>query len=43
MKKNPHATALGKRGGIARAKKLTAAERSAIARKAAAARWRKEE
>ena len=41
--KNPHAVALGrlggKKGGKARAKKLTAEQRSAIARKAAAARW----
>lgn len=32
-----------KAGGHARAKKLTKAERSAIARKAALARWHKEE
>lgn len=31
----------GKKGGKARAKKLSAAERKAIAQKAAAARWRK--
>ena len=31
----------GRRGAMARAKKLTAAERSAIARKAALARWGK--
>jgi len=41
--KNPHAVALGrlggKKGGVARAIKLTAAERSEIARKAARARW----
>lgn len=41
--KNPHAVALGrlggKKGGKARAKKLTAEQRSVIARKAAAARW----
>ena len=41
--KNSHAVALGrlggKKGGKARAKKLTAEQRSAIARKAAAARW----
>ena len=41
--KNPHAVALGreggKKGGKARAEKLTAEERSEIARKAAAARW----
>ena len=43
--KNPHAVALGRLGGLkggkARAKKLTAEERSAIARKAARARWDK--
>lgn len=42
--KNPRAVALGKlggaKGGQARAKKLTAAQRSAIAKKAAAARWK---
>lgn len=41
--KNPAAVALGKlggrKGGKARAKKLTPEERSAIARRAAAARW----
>jgi len=44
--KNPHAVALGrlggKKGGKARAEKLTAEERSEIARKAALARWRDE-
>ena len=43
--KNPAAVALGrlggKKGGPARAKKLTADERSEIARIAALARWRK--
>ena len=43
--KNPHAVALGRlggqKGGAARAEKLSAKTRSAIARKAAAARWRK--
>lgn len=43
--KNPHAVALGrlggKKGGKARAEKLTPEERKAIARKAAAARWNK--
>jgi hypothetical protein len=34
------AAELGSRGGKARAKKLSAAERAAIARKAAAARWK---
>jgi hypothetical protein len=33
--------ALGKKGGKARAKNMTAQERSAAARKAAAARWKK--
>jgi hypothetical protein len=41
--KNPHAVALGKlggaKGGKARAKALTSAERKAIASKAAKARW----
>jgi hypothetical protein len=41
--KNPHAVALGKlggaKGGAARAKTLTKAERVAIARKAAKTRW----
>lgn len=43
--KNPYAVALGRRGGLkggkARAEKMTAEERSASARKAAAARWKK--
>jgi hypothetical protein len=43
--KNPHAVALGrlggKKGGKARAEKLTPAERKEIARKAAKARWEK--
>lgn len=42
-KKNPAAVALGrlggKKGGVARAIKLTAARRTEIARKAAQARW----
>lgn len=41
--KNPHAVALGrlggKAGGKARATKLSAEERSAIAKRAALARW----
>ena len=45
--KNPHAVALGrlggKKGGPARAKKLSAKWRSEIAKKAAEARWRKNE
>ena len=43
--KNPHAVALGhlggKKGGKARAEKLTPEQRSEIARKAARARWGK--
>lgn len=43
--KNPAAVELGRLGGIvggkARAKKLTPEQRSAIAKKAAAARWKK--
>ena len=43
--KNPAAVALGqlggKKGGLARAAKLSADERKAIARKAAQARWAK--
>jgi hypothetical protein len=42
-RKNPHAAALGRLGGLkggrARAKTLSADERRAIARKAARARW----
>lgn len=45
--KNPAAVALGrlggKKGGKARAKKLSAKRRREIARKAAKARWRKKE
>ncbi|MFZ5453620.1 MAG: hypothetical protein ACOZF2_17310 [Thermodesulfobacteriota bacterium] len=45
--KNPHAVALGrlggKKGGKARAEKLTAEGRKEIARKAAKARWEKKE
>lgn len=37
--KNQAAVALGKRGGAARAAKLTKEERAEIARKAAAKRW----
>ena len=40
-KPNPHASALGKLGGPARAKKLTPAQRSEIARKAGLARSQK--
>lgn len=43
--KNPAAVALGRRGGLkggkARAEALTPAKRSQIAKKAAAARWKK--
>ena len=43
--KNPHAVALGrlggKKGGPARAKKLSAEKRREIAKKAARARWKK--
>jgi len=46
-KKNPAAVALGKlggrKGGNARAKKLTQEERTAIAQRAAQARWAKAE
>lgn len=44
-KKNPHAVALGRLGGLkggkARAQKLTPEQRREIARKAAKARWSK--
>jgi hypothetical protein len=38
--KNPAAVEMGKKGGAARAKKLSAKDRAAIARKAAKARWK---
>jgi hypothetical protein len=43
--KNPHAVALGRKGGKARAGKLSPDQRRRIAQKAAKARWgkRKEE
>lgn len=45
--KNPAAVALGRLGGLkggnARAKKLTKEQRSAIAKKAAQARWKKQD
>ena len=45
-KKNPHAVALGRQGGLkgghARARKLTAKQRSESARKAAKARWKRD-
>jgi hypothetical protein len=40
--KDPAAKALGKKGGAARAKKLTPEKRKEIAKKAAGARWREE-
>jgi hypothetical protein len=40
--KDPAAAALGRRGGKARAAKLSAKKRAEIARKAAASRWRKD-
>lgn len=44
---NPHAVALGRSGGLkggrARANKLTKEQRSEIAKKAAAARWKKDD
>jgi len=39
--KNPHAVALGQKGGKARLQKLTPERRSEIARKAVLARWAK--
>lgn len=39
--KDKAAQSLGRRGGKARAEKMTAKQRSAIAKKAAAARWGK--
>jgi hypothetical protein len=41
-RKNPAAVALGRKGGSARAQKLTEAERSEAARKASQARWAQE-
>jgi len=43
IKEDQQAPAYAKAGGHARAKKLTKAERSAIARKAALTRWHKAE
>ncbi len=37
--KDPHAAALGQRGGLKRMEQLNAAERSALARHAAKSRW----
>ncbi len=39
--KDPHAVALGRRGGQARAARMTKAQRTASARRAAIARWSK--
>jgi len=39
--KDPHAVALGKKGGKARIQKMTPEQRSEIARKAVLARWAK--
>ena len=39
--KDPNAKALGKKGGAARAKNLSAEQRAEIARLAASARWKK--
>jgi hypothetical protein len=40
--KDPAAVAMGKKGGRARADSLTAESRAAIAKRAAAARWKKD-
>jgi len=42
-KKNPHAVALGRKGGKARAERLTPKELSDQGRKAVLARWKKRE
>lgn len=39
--KDPHASAMGKKGAAARAAATTPAQRKAIAKKAAAKRWKK--
>jgi hypothetical protein len=41
-KKDPAAVALGRKGGKARLKTMTAEQRSASAKKAIAARWKKQ-
>lgn len=41
MGKDPHAVALGRKGGKARAAKMTPKERSEACRKAVQARWKK--
>jgi hypothetical protein len=40
-KKDPHAVALGRKGGKARLQKMTSEQRREIARKAIATRWAK--
>jgi hypothetical protein len=40
-RKNPAAVSLGRKGGKARLKTMTAEQRTAAARKAAKARWKK--
>jgi hypothetical protein len=42
-RKNPAAVALGRKGGRARMKKMTAEERTNLGRQAAKARWTKKE
>jgi len=42
MRKNKYAVALGKKGGTARAKNMSAKKRSEAARQAVLARWAKE-
>jgi hypothetical protein len=39
--KDPAAAAMGRKGGAARAKSMTAEKRAEIAKKAAAARWKR--
>jgi hypothetical protein len=41
-RKNPAAVALGRKGGRARMKKMTAEQRTKLAQQAASARWTKE-
>ena len=41
--KNPHAQALGRLGGLARRRTMSAKERSNRAREAALARWNKQQ
>lgn len=42
-KKNPHAAAMGKKGGKARARALSPEQRKMIAKSGAQARWAKKE